>query len=293
MFAFAVLSYFESVLLISLIIMFLLNYFQKILFKTTDYSIFRNQVAMIVISVLFMSFTINNDTINQNYLSDINNSKMDLIEANEEIDNYAKYTNDLSIGVKKGNYSGICGPTYDYTYYNIDYEGNFNFDGRNNVYYKLGGFSSSAYSLTSTKHREYSHMGSRHILGYSNYKFKIGIGFQGVFSSEENSEIVFRSNNYSIFPVAELRAGEKYFFDANVGSFFHPEVGSTVRAGWGYRFNNMSNITIGVDIPAGIYFNGMFFIGDYVYVSPYFSAFDKKNYFFGGKFGFRFASPEY
>lgn len=282
-FAFNILSYFESVLLFSLIVMFLLNYFQKIFFKISDYSIFRNQVAMITLAILFMSFTISNDTIHS-HQDDSNDPAIVLSKTNEG--DYIKYTSDISAGVREGKYFTICGPSYNYTNYNIDYEGHYNFDGKNIFYFQLGGFTSDAYSQS----MQHTHMGVRQVFGYTNNIVKAGIGYQGVFSSQRNFNTNDYSENYNIYPVIEFRVGNKHFFDGYFGSYFHPEWGSTARAGYGYRFNNKSSVTVGIDFPVGIFINGMFFIGDVIYVSPYVSVLDENHYYFGGKIGVRFPS---
>jgi prolipoprotein diacylglyceryltransferase len=285
-FAFNILSYFESVLLISLIVMFLLNYFQKFLFKTADYKIFRNQVAMIVLSIFFMSFTINNDTIIHNHQNDINDSEIISKESNDEVRDYVKYTSDFGMGFRKGKYSTVCGDPYEYRNIELEYEGIYSFDGKNNLYFQTGGFTSD----NSSMFKQFSQFGTRHVIGYKNNFMKFGLGSQCVNSGTYYGNFVFFDTEYSFIPIIELRIGRRYYFDGYWGAYHHPYIGSSIRVGLGYNFNESINMSIGLDAPSGLYLQGRLFLGELFYLSPYVSYGSNDNYFFGSKFGIRFPS---
>jgi hypothetical protein len=264
LFAFKILTRLESVLLMSVIGILIINYFQKLVIHTADYRIFRNQVALIFLSILMMSQTSIKDS------------------------TLIKYENDITLGAVGGQYSGICGDVVTFGTVVAGYEGKYNFSSNHSVmfntgYYKLREGGTLAHGLTQT-------------LGYQNPYFKLAGGMNLDIwrkNSYDTYETTQGNNNYILVweaaPVIDLRIGKRFFVE---GKYNQPLYGQTwfsdhLHIGIGLNFEDIRRVSVGLS-NNGFYIDSYFNFNNGIHLSPYISFDGENSHAIGAKVGIKF-----
>lgn len=263
-FSLKILSYHELILLFSILLILLFTYVQKMLFKTADYKIFRNQLALVSLSILLMSQSSVTDT------------------------TITKYENSIWVGSVSGEYTS-CGEVYPYNIKAINYEGKYNIDNKNSLLFSTGYYRTNDDNLLNH--------GFYQTLGYNHPYYKIAGGII-VEPWEENwydpRYEMPPAQKYRlawlVLPTIDIRVGKKLFMEGKVcqplyGSIY--DWNAHMHLGLGYNHNNLTQLSAGFS-NFGFYLDSYFYLDYGIFISPYLSFGKKDHHAFGGKIGFRF-----